>query len=137
MKIQVASNLDPTIIQEEIKHALIVDKGDYILYEAKQRVPVNNGFDIEYLNVNDILIIETLDGASHIHTPLGKYTSSFRLQDLETPPLIRINKSTIINKEAIDDIKVKLNMKYSLRIKDRWFDVNRSYYHSFKETIGL
>lgn len=114
-----------------------MDKGDFILYETKQRIPVNNGFDIEYLNVNDILVIETVDGASHIHTLLGTYTSSSRLQDLEIPPLFRINKSTIINKEAIDDIKVKLNMKYSLRIQDRWFDVNRSYYHSFKETIGL
>lgn len=137
MKIQVASNLNKEKIASEIKDAVIVDTGDYILYENNSRVRVSDGYELQYLPLASVYVVETINGVNTVFTENSSYTSSQNLQSMETLPLIRINKSTLINIEHIQDIKVRLNMKYSLRIHNRWLEVNRTYYYQFKEAIGL
>lgn len=85
----------------------------------------------------DIQWVEVIEGAIEVHTQDKNYVTSLTLRDLKVLPLIRINKSTLVNLDCVEDIRVKLNMKYSLRLKERWFDVNRGYYTAFKSAVGL
>lgn len=137
MKIELADNLDRKVIEEEIKKVEIVDVGDYVLYEKRERILVSDGFDTLYIFFRDIAFVEIVDGLLYIQTKNEKYTSTLPLHKFEFLPLIRINKSCLVNLDFIEDIKVKMNMKYSLKMSHRWFDVNRTYYASFKSALGL
>ncbi len=51
---------------------------------------------------------------------------------------IRVNKSVVVNKNQIKEIRPKLNTKFQLLMKNgRKVDVTRSYYQKFKENIGF
>lgn len=137
MKIELANYLNVKDIEEHIKEAVIVDKGDFILYEKRARMSVDDVFNQTHIFIADIHYIEVVDGQLEVSIGDKKYRSTMALKDLEIAPLIRINKSFLVNLECVEDIKVKMNMKYSLRMGDRWFDVNRTYYASFKDALGL
>lgn len=137
MKIELAKYLNVKDIEEQIKDAFIVEKGDYILYEKRARISVDDVFNQTHIFIADIHYIEVVDGLLEVNTGDKKYRSTMVLRDLEIAPLIRINKSCLVNLEYVEDIKVKMNMKYSLRIDNRWFDVNRTYYASFKDALNL
>lgn len=137
MKIELANYLNVKDIEEHIKEAVIVDKGDFILYEKRARMSVDDVFNQTHIFIADIHYIEVVDGQLEVSIGDKKYRSTMALKDLEIAPLIRINKSCLVNLECVEDIKVKMNMKYSLRMSDRWFDVNRTYYASFKDALGL
>lgn len=137
MKIQLVGDLNSAEMTKKLKCAEIVEEGDYLLYEKIERISVNDGFDNLFISIHDVLYIETVDGTQRIHTATNSYHSNQRLKSLESEHLFRISKSVLVNLKLIEDVKVKLNMRYSLKIGSSWLDVNRTYYNSFKERLGF
>ena len=43
----------------------------------------------------------------------------------------------VVNKTKIERIRPEINMKYSVFIKNRWLDVNRTYYTLFEEEMKI
>lgn len=138
MKIQLGRGIASTNIVESLKHAEIVtENGEYVLYENNQRFLVTNGHTTQYLNSDEIRIITTQESCLLVETETDSFYTHDPLKTFEVLPLLRINKFTIINLHYITDIRVKLNMKYAVKVSGSWHDVNRTYYHTFKEHIGI
>ena len=137
MKIQLVGNLNREVIEHELKHAQLVEEGDYLLYEKVERISVDDGYDIKFIPLHNVLYVESMNGTQSVHTAETIYHTKQSLKALELEPLFRINKSVLVNLNQIEDVKVKLNMRYSLKVKGHWLDVNRTYYNSFKERLGL
>lgn len=139
MRIQISKDLNQKEIEKQIKHAEIVEDGDYILISKNNRVNVLDSEGIVFININDINYIEVIDNTLYVYTDTNKYISMIKLYeylDLSFD-LIRINKSTIINKHKIEEIRPSINMKFNVLIKDVWHVVNRTYYYDFKEILNI
>ncbi|CAM3535048.1 LytTR family transcriptional regulator DNA-binding domain-containing protein [Erysipelothrix anatis] len=138
MKIQLGRGIASDNIVESLKHAEIVtENGEYVLYENNQRFLVTNGHTTQYLNSDEIRTVTTQESSLLVETDTESFYTHDPLKTFEVLPLLRINKFTVINLHYITDIRVKLNMKYAVKVTGSWHDVNRTYYHAFKEHIGI
>lgn len=137
MKIQISSKLDKDFVETHIQDAEIVDYGDYLLVPNATKIIVEDAFEKRVVDVLDVYFVFIEQGKTLVKTQTKTYRSIKTLSELESDILFRINKSTLINLDCVEDIKVKLNMKYALKIGELWFDVNRTYYNAFKERLGL
>jgi DNA-binding LytR/AlgR family response regulator len=81
--------------------------------------------------------VSVIDQNTVVETEHESFHTTLPLKDFEVEPLLRINRTTIVNPHFIEDIKVSLNMKYNIHIHNQWHDVNRSNYYEFKKTIGI
>ena len=115
---------------------------DLIEYEKMQMFfPAHDGFvqlclkDILYIEAfgDDIIMHLSNQDIEHIKTPL------YQLESLLKPfRFIRISKSYIVNVRKIRYIKVALNAKLNVELKDgHKLDVTRSYVKSFKKSLNL
>lgn len=138
MKIQLGKNIIEPITKDQLIHAEIVESdGSYILYAQNTKFPVYDSRRKSYVNLQDIFIVSVIDQNTVVETEHESFHTTLPLKDFEVEPLLRINRTTIVNPHFIEDIKVSLNMKYNIRIHNQWHDVNRSYYYEFKKTIGI
>lgn len=139
MKIELSAYLG-NISQDDLRNAIIVDDGDFVLIPKRQTtIPVHNNRETHFINIEDIMFIESFGKEVTIHSEKSEYLSNQNLYEIQklSTVFIRINKSTVVNKSKIKRIRPELNMKYSIYVKERWLDVNRTYYYLFEEEMGI
>jgi DNA-binding LytR/AlgR family response regulator len=139
MKIELSTSLS-NISQDDLRNAIIVDEGDYMLVPKKfMTIPVHNNRETHFINIEDIMFVESFGKEIIVHSDESEYLSNQNLYEIQklSPRFIRINKSMIVNKTKIIKIRPELNMKYRIYIKERWLDVNRTYYYLFEEEMGI
>lgn len=139
MKIELSASLN-NISQDDLRNAIIVDNGDFVLIPKKlTTIPVHNNRETHFINIEDILYVESFGKEITIHSEKGEYLSDLNLYEIQklSPVFIRINKSTVVNKSKVKRIRPELNMKYGIYLKERWLDVNRTYYYLFEEEMGI
>jgi len=95
-----------------------------------------------YVDVKDIVFIESLGHDVVIHTKGDSYNSRERLRYLETvldgDVFLRISNSTIVNRKQIKRIEASVFQKFTLHMSDgSKTEVTRSYYYHFKEVFGI
>lgn len=92
--------------------------------------------------VDSIILIESFSHNIIIHTVENQYSKRDTLTYLQSVLLedkfIRVNNSTIVNKDMIKFIRPIIGMRFDLLLeKDKKVSVSRSYYYHFKERIGF
>ena len=139
MRIQISKDLNKKLVEEQLKKAQIVKDGDYILISKTRRISVYDTDGIVFISAHEIDYIESNKNTIYVYTRHKHYESILKLYEYldESDQFIRINKSTVINKNSIRDIRSSLNMKFKININDQWLEVNRTYYYEFKDAIGI
>jgi len=92
--------------------------------------------------VDGIILIESYSHNIIIHTMEGQYNKRDTLTYLQNILLedkfIRVNNSTIVNRDMIKFIRPIIGMRFDLLLeKDKKVSVTRTYYYQFKERIGF
>ena len=100
----------------------------------------NNNFEI--IHYRNILYVESFGHEITLQTMQKQYLIKEKLYEvagtLKNKGFIRINKSTVINKLGIKEIRPALNSKLILIMKnDLKLTVNRIYNQAFKQFIGF
>ena len=95
-----------------------------------------------YVDVKDIIYIESLGHDVIIHTADGTYNSSDRLKTLlEVLPaesFLRVSNSAIVNIKKIKRIESSILQKFVLHMTGgARVDVTRSYYYIFRDRLGI
>ncbi|MDP2425669.1 MAG: LytTR family DNA-binding domain-containing protein [Candidatus Izemoplasmatales bacterium] len=96
----------------------------------------------EIIPFQKVVLIEAFGHEVFLYTLEKKYIIKERLYEVEglfdDVGYIRINKSQIVNKAMIKEIRPAFNSKLTLLLKNKQLvDVTRSYQVRFKESIGL
>lgn len=124
-------------------------EAEYELIERTQSAPLGNYLEVkdergEHLSIpfSDIIFAESFGRRIDIHVKDKVYTCSERLYSLEenmnSHGFIRVSNSVIVARKQIKKIKPTLSMKFVLTMSDgSLVDVTRSYYHAFKQAIGI
>ena len=94
------------------------------------------------LSCDDIVSFESYGHLIDVRTKDNIYYVNERLyrifEQLDKMKFLRISNSVIISKNQIKKISPTLSMKFILTLSDNSrVDVTRTYYQSFKETIGI
>ena len=140
MKIEISKNMNTPLTQEDLRNAEIVQQGDYVLMPKHNlQVIGHKKNEIYIISIEDILFVESFGDEVVFHVDKDTYRTDMTLYEFQqvSEKLIRINKSTLVNRSRIVKIRPALNMKYQVYLKDRWLDVNRTYYYLFEEEMGL
>lgn len=140
MKIEISKNMNTPLTQEDLRNAEIVQQGDYVLMPKHNlQVIGHKKNEIYIISIEDILFVESFGDEVVFHVDKDTYGTDMTLHEFQqiSEKLIRINKSTLVNRSRIVKIRPALNMKYQVYLKDRWLDVNRTYYYLFEEEMGL
>ncbi|MBO7449265.1 MAG: LytTR family transcriptional regulator DNA-binding domain-containing protein [Clostridiales bacterium] len=95
-----------------------------------------------FIDVKDIIFIESLGHDVIIHTKGERYNSRERLKYMESvldpDVFLRISNSTIINRNHIKRIESSIFQKFILHLSEGTkTEVTRSYYYSFKDVFGI
>lgn len=138
MKIQLGKNISEPITKEQLMDSEIVEAdGTHILYAQNTKFPVYDTHHKSFVSLDDIFIVTVIDQNTVVQTEHEVFYTTLSLKEFEIEPLLRISRKTIVNPHYIKDIKVNLNMRYNIQIRNQWLNVNRSYYYQFKEVIGI
>lgn len=140
MKIEISKNIGIQITQDDLRNAVIDIEGDYLLTSKnKEQIKVYKGSEIHFIKVTDILFVESFGDEVLLHLDNDEYRTELKLSDFQqfNSIFLRINKSMIVNKTKIQRIRPALNMKYQIFLKNRWLDVNRTYFYLFEEEMGI
>lgn len=94
------------------------------------------------LSCDVIISLESYGHLVDVRTKDNIYYVNERLyrifEQLDKMKFLRISNSVIVSKNQIKKISPTLSMKFILTLSDNSrVDVTRTYYHSFKETIGI
>ena len=94
------------------------------------------------LSCDDIVSLESYGHQIDVRTKDNIYCINERLYrifgQLDKMKFLRISNSVIVSKSQIKKISPTLSMKFILTLSDNSrVDVTRTYYHSFKEAIGI
>lgn len=94
------------------------------------------------LSCDDIVSLEAYGHLIDVRTKDNVYYVNERLyrifEQLDKMKFLRISNSVIVSKNQIKKISPTLSMKFILTLSDNSrVDVTRTYYQSFKETIGI
>lgn len=94
------------------------------------------------LSCDEIVSLEAYGHLIDVRTKDNIYYVNERLyrifEQLDKMKFLRISNSVIVSKNQIKKISPTLSMKFILTLSDNSrVDVTRTYYHSFKETIGI
>lgn len=139
MKIELSPLLNH-ITQDKLREATIVEDGDFILVPKNVvKVALRKNAEKHLVMIEEILIVESFGNEINVHTLNDVFTSDLTLYEIQklSPHLIRVNKSMVVNKTKIERIRPEINMKYSIYVKNRWLDVNRTYYYQFEEEMKI
>jgi two-component system, LytTR family, response regulator LytT len=96
----------------------------------------------EIIPYQEVHVVESFGHDIILHTCDKEYGIKEKLFEIEglfeDRGFVRVNKSTVINKHQIKEIRPKFNMKFQLLMKNgKEIDVTRSYYNKFREYIGF
>lgn len=94
------------------------------------------------LSCDDIVSLEAYGHLVEVHTKDDVYYINERLyrifEQLDKTKFLRISNSAIVSIKQIKKISPTLSMKFILTLSDNSrVDVTRTYYQSFKESIGI
>lgn len=94
------------------------------------------------LSCDDIVSLEAYGHLVEVHTKDDVYYINERLyrifEQLDKTKFLRISNSAIVSIKQIKKIAPTLSMKFILTLSDNSrVDVTRTYYQSFKESIGI
>lgn len=94
------------------------------------------------ISCDDIVSLESYGHLIDVRTKDNIYCINERLyrifEQLDKMKFLRISNSVIVSKSQIKKISPTLSMKFILTLSDNSrVDVTRTYYHSFKEAIGI
>lgn len=135
-----------TLAQQLLAHGIELDNdAPLILQEANiwpEHLMCRQGTEYFRIAVRDMIYIESLAREILVHTLEGTYKAGERLWQLEQllPPqtFLRISNSVIVGKAHIRSIKPALSQKFLLTLSDGTkVDVTRTYYHAFREAMGI
>ena len=95
-----------------------------------------------YIDVKEIIYIDSLGHDVMIHTSDGIYNSGDRLKTLEqimpADKFLRVSNSAIVNLKKIKRIESSIMQKFILHMTNgSKVDVTRSYYYIFRDKIGI
>lgn len=124
---------------------IISDEADLVLKELNSSIDIIVGKyhdRYELIPYHAIVYVESFGYDVICHTLEKEYEIKEKLYEIEglfeDKGFIRINKSCIINKWQIKEIRPSFNMKFILIMKNHHkLEVTRSYYYKFKEFIGF
>lgn len=140
--------LDPDDpIREELRKLGITDDpaSEYQISrrnKAVNYIPGKTDDQLFFVDVKNIIFIESLGHDVLIHTADAVYRSSDRLKSLDLQltddRFLRISNSVIVNIKAIRRIESSMFQKFTLHLSDKTkVEVTRSYYNIFKDTLGI
>lgn len=125
--IEVSSSGELILIEPQLDHSflLVKDEQDYVR-----------------IALDDILYMEAYGAQIQVHTEKQIYQARENLHTLEgqlyEKGFLRIHKSYIVNKKAIERIRSSIHMKFQLVLRNgSILEVSRSYYYYFKDEIGF
>lgn len=109
---------------------------------ATQAISAKKENNTYILPVESISFIESFSHNIIIHTVEGQYnkrdTLSYLQNILQDDKFIRVNNSTIVNRDKIKHIRPIIGMRFDLILENnKKASVSRSYYYQFKEKIGF
>ena len=118
---------------------------DYVILKKSRDVaylPGRRGDATFYLDVKDLIYVESMGHDVLLHMSDGIYHSADRLKQLEkvldSGTFLRISNSCIVNLKKIRRIESSLLQKFILHLSDgSRVDVTRTYYYIFKERLGI
>lgn len=124
---------------------IVSDDADLVLKELNSTIDniVGKYRDrYEFIPYQEIVYIESFGHDVICYTLEKEYAIKEKLYEIEglfeDKGFIRINKSCIVNKWQIKEIRPSFNMKLILIMKNNHkLEVTRSYYYQFKEFIGF
>ena len=95
-----------------------------------------------YIDVKEIIFIESMGHDVLIHAADGIYNSGDRLKALEqvlpADRFLRVSNSAIVNMKKIKRIESSIMQKFILHMTNgSKVDVTRSYYYIFRDRIGI
>ena len=95
-----------------------------------------------YIDVKEIVFIESMGHDVLIHAADGIYNSGDRLKTLEqvlpADRFLRVSNSAIVNMKKIKRIESSIMQKFILHMTNgSKVDVTRSYYYIFRDRIGI
>jgi len=95
-----------------------------------------------YIDVKEIIFIESMGHDILIYATDGIYRSGDRLKSLEqvlpADRFLRVSNSSIVNLKRIKRIESSIMQKFILHMTNgSRVDVTRSYYYIFRERIGI
>lgn len=98
--------------------------------------------ELHQVATKEILYIESLSHDVLVHTAQDVYKAGERLwqlaNQLNPQEFLRISNSVIVARGKIKSIKPALSQKFLLTMSDgSKVDVTRTYYHFFRETMGI
>ncbi len=146
MKINMLLENDDPIINELNELGIETDpSSEYILTKRNKEsnyIPAKNKEKSFYLNVKDIIYLESMGHKILIHTKDNTYYSMDTLKQmdniLDSTYFLRISNSVIIAINKISKIESLIFQKFILHMSNGdKVDVTRTYYYIFKERIGL
>lgn len=134
------------LAQELLAHGIEIDNdAPLILQQADVRpehLMCRQGSEFFRIAVSDMIYIESLAHDILVHTSGGIYKANERLwqleQQLSPHDFLRISNSVIVAKTHIKSIKPALSQKFILTLSDgSKVDVTRTYYHAFRDAMGI
>lgn len=95
-----------------------------------------------FIPLEEILYIDTVDEKVFLYTNEKVYETDLRLYEIEVitgdTPVMRVNKSTILNLMKVDHVEPMLNGKIKAILFNReTIIISRLYVHSFKRKLGI
>lgn len=148
MKIKVlcSKQLEEAFLDAVHKQAIEVSSsGELVLIEPqldRSFLLVKDERDYVRIALDDILFIEAYGSQIQVHTEKQTYLARENLHTLEgqlyDKGFLRIHKSYIVQKKAIERIRSSIHMKFQLVLRNgSVLKVSRSYYYYFKDEIGF
>lgn len=121
------------------------DSSEYILTRKNMRINYIQAKKDEclfYIDVSDIVYIESMGHEVYVHTADDNYVTRERLKQLEklldSEQFLRVSSSAIINIQQIKQIEASIFQKFILHMKNgARVDVTRSYYYIFKDRFNI
>lgn len=140
-----SKNYDP-IKEELISKGFEIDEdADFVITEKDNFADYlvgKRGAELYRLPVSEITCVESFGHDVIAHTAKGDYNINERLRYLESVlnprDFIRISNSVIVSLSGIEKIKPTMSAKFILTLVDgRIVDVTRTYYYTFRDTLGV
>lgn len=123
----------------------IDDEARLVLQEADawlNHLTCRKGNELHRVATKEIIYIESLSHDVLVHTAQDVFKAGERLwqlvSQLNPQEFLRISNSVIVAREQIRSIKPALSQKFLITMSDgSRVDVTRTYYHAFREAMGI
>lgn len=112
------------------------------LHTQSNAVEVTQENLVKHIPLDDIFYFESVDNKTYLYTQSDVYETPQKLYELEErlkdTLFLRINKSTILNLDKLERVKVLLNAKYEASLLNgEKVIITRHYLSDFKKKLGV